>query len=154
MKKSIPYILLLLIIGFAGCQKKKYPEASEANEGIFYAKLLVNGTPVEIDTDKDNYYMYASYSMDSSNVYNLMGQFKQANCTDCRKSLSIQINDGRTSSLNSPVLIDSVLRPKVYKFLSGMLGVGYSVNFAGTFNKPVSSVLWNFGDGSSSTQLN
>lgn len=153
MKRSIPYILLSLLI-FSGCQKKKYPEASEASENIFYAKLLLNGTPVEIDTDKDNYYMYTSYSMDSSNVYNFIGEFKQTNCTNCTKSLRIQINDRKVSSPNSAVQIDSALKVSTYPFLSGMNGIGYSYNFNGAFNKAISSVLWDFGDGSTSALLN
>lgn len=154
MSKQLFYIVPLIIMIVFGCRKKDYPDPVEANESFFYSKMLFNGEPVNVTSGKDGVYMYAAYSIDSSNVYNLTGEFKQAGCNNCPNSLKIQINDSRVSEPNSSIVIDSALQMKNYSFLAGLNDIGYSVDLAGFFNKSAASVLWDFGDGSSSTDLN
>jgi len=155
MKKSIYFILLFGLMLAFGCQKKKYPDPVEAKETSFYARLQVNGIPVEITAGKDRYYMYSSYAMDSSSIYNVIGELKQTSCTNCPNSLRIQINDSKASSPNSSIMIDSVLNPKMYSYLAGSIGIGYSIKFTGSFgNKPIADIRWDFGDGGTSSELN
>lgn len=154
MKKSLYHILLLALLVAFSCQKKKYPKPAEVNDSVFSAKLLVNGQSLEIITGKNDYYMYSSNSMDSSNVVNLIGEYKQVGCSNCPNSLRIQINDSKVSLPTDAIDIDNALRLKDYEFLSGTNDFGYSVNFASSFNKTISSVFWDFGDGTTSTDLN
>ena len=147
MKKGICFIIILSLVAAYSCKKKKYPEAVDAGATIFYSKLLVNGEPLEINAGKNGYYMYSSYLLDSSNVYNFIGEFKQAGCSNCTNSLRIQINDFKFSGANGSIDIDSALMVKSYSFLKGSNDVGYQVDFTGSFNKSVSSLLWDFGDG-------
>lgn len=151
MKKSLYFILTSIVLTTASCEKKKYPEAKESSESTFYAKLLINGQASDIYTGKENYYMYCSYKKDSSDVYNLISEFKSIGCTDCSNSLKIQINDIMPS--NAGVYIDSLLKLKTYSFIAGESQSEYAVNFTSTFNKPSSTVYWDFGDGSTSTEF-
>src|SRR5688500_15955241 len=114
MKKKSYGIIVLVVIAALGCEKKKYPEPSSAGGSVFYTKLMVNGQPFEITTGKDGYYMYSSYTIDTSNVYNLTGEYRQAGCTSCTNSLRVRINDSKVSSPNSSIQIDSTLRVKSY----------------------------------------
>lgn len=153
MKTRLYNIFFLILLTAFSCQKKKYPQPNELTDSVFYARLLVNGQPLDLITGKDDYYMYSSYALDSSNVYNLIGEFKQTNCSNCANRLRIQINDSRVSSAGNSIKIDSALQTGNYGFLAGAAELGYAVNFSGSFNKTYSSVLWNFGDGSTSTAI-
>lgn len=153
MKTRLHYIIIPLLLALAGCEKKKYPTPQPASESVFFTRLMVNGQPLEISTGKDGYYMYASYTMDSSNVYNLVGEYKKTGCSNCTNGLRVQINDAKVSSPNSSIDIGAALQPKRYDFLSGDNDLEYTVKFTGTFNKQISSVLWDFGDGSTSSEL-
>lgn len=136
------------------CTKKKYSEPINTNDSFFYSKMLVDGQPVEMYSGKNDYYMYSYCKRDSNNVYNLVGEFKKLGCTSCNRRLRIQINDYKVSETNSVIEVDSALKVKKYLFLGGANNFGYSVNFSGSFNKPYSSILWDFGDGYTSNELN
>ncbi len=152
MKALKLYILVLLVAGCISCNKKKYPESAVENTSVFYFKGVVNGQPVSLGAGPDNYYMYASYSHDSNNVYNFIGNLTKSNCNNCAYSLKIQINDFKITPAGSgAVKIDSSLMARQYPLATGD---GYSVDFLSFYNKNAASYQWDFGDGQTSNDAN
>jgi hypothetical protein len=153
MRAASYFILTLLLLTY-GCKKKSYPEPVNTVESPFYLKLALDGKPLEINAGKDDYNMFSSISRDSSDVYSLVGEFKQNFCTNCPNSIRIQINDSKETTKADPVNINSVLFTGYYPFLAGNNDVGYSVNFKGISNKAGSSYYWSFGDSTFSYEIN
>lgn len=151
MNKKIWYILLLASVFFFSCRKKNFPENITPGQSDFYFTGNIAGSNVSLKAGIDNYYMHSSYALDSNGLYSFIADLKPSDCSNCKNSLQIRINDFRLSSQNAVTKIDSSLLPKTYP-LSG--GPFYAVKFKSLSNQPASSYLWNFGDNSSSTEAN
>lgn len=149
MKALKYYILLFLIVVGLSCAKKKYPESVVENGSVYNFSATIENTPVTFSAGVNGYYMYSSYQQDSNNVYNFIAALKQADCSDCRNSLQVQINDYETSLPGAATRIDSSLFPHTYGILSGLNN--YDVRFSPSFNKQAASYYWDFGDGTTST---
>ena len=158
MKSFVKYSLFaILFFAVGSCKKKDYPNEPAAPAPVFTFNGNINGTPVSISAGMNNYYMSTNYSTDANGVYAFMGEFKDAGCTTgCTNALKISINDYRpATSLPSPV-IDSSLAPGYYTY-SIPIGDSIKTNvyLQGSLkNGTAQSYLWNFGDGTTSTQQN
>lgn len=146
------YYILLFLISMLSCRKKKYPESIVENDAVYNFAATVGNQQVSLKAGIGGYYMYSLVQQDSNNVYNFIGDLKQENCSDCRNSLRVQINDFKVSLPDVPAKIDSSLFPRTYSILSGLSN--YKVQFQSQFNKPAANYEWTFGDGASSTDAN
>lgn len=155
--KQLKSILFLTVIGtslFVACKKKELPKNIEENDPQFYFSGTVNGTPTTIKAGIDGYYMYSSYQQDANNLYSFIGDLKPVNCTSCPNSISIQINDHRLSNTNGVSGADSAFLLRYYPLMSGNpTPCWYSAQFYPIFNKYSTNYNWNFGDGTTSTQM-
>lgn len=146
------YILLsLFTLLLLSCKKKKYPESVTENNQVFYFSATIDNSPMALSAGSDGYYMYSSYMQNSNGVYTLIADLKQSDCSNCPNSLQIKINDFKVSAINAPIVIDSALTPGQYTISTGPT---YSVQFQSVYNKTALSYLWDFGDGTTSTQAN
>lgn len=117
--KAIYFLSILILLLTVACKKKEYPKPAPVAESEFYFKLLVDGQAQEIVAGKDNYFMFSSIGRDTSNIYSLISEFKQAGCSSCLNSLRFQIHDSKKTAATSSVDVASVLQLKKYKFLAG-----------------------------------
>lgn len=117
--KLYQLLIVFLFCVAAGCKKKEYPVSTTTTDNPFYLKLLVDNKPLEITAGKDNYFMYSSFTLDTSNVYKLYTEFKQAGCSNCTNSLKILINDTAKSSPSNTININSLLQVRNYQFVAG-----------------------------------
>ena len=153
--KNFNYLILLVAFAvIVSCKKKEFPESSSENLPIFNCSMLVNGVAQSYTAGINNYYNYTSFFQDSNNVYGFIGNLKQSNCVSCPNSIQIQINDYKISGSNTSVNIDSALYIGNYPYLYTSNTKSYTVQFQSFYNKTASSYLWNFGDGSTSSQPN
>jgi len=144
-------VLLLFLGGFFFCHKKDYPKPLEVvNPAVYYSKLIIDNTPVVLEAGVNGYYMYSSYKLDSSFVYNYVADLKQSDCSNCTNSIRIQINDYKVSFSGNTSAIDTSLRPDYYPFISGNPQTSYAVKFTSIPDNTL-SYFWDFGDGTTST---
>ncbi|MBA2613163.1 MAG: PKD domain-containing protein [Bacteroidetes bacterium] len=154
MKGQNYYIITFIILLFVSCKKKEYPVSSVEGAPVFNCSMKVNGNPTTFEAGVNNYYMYSSFQQDSNNVYGFVAGLKQANCSNCPNSIQIKINDFKVSALNANSLIDSALIPGNYNYLASNAASYFTAQFQSSYNKPVASYLWNFGDGATSSTFN
>lgn len=150
------YLLLLLLGSFLSCHKKEYPKPLEVvNSAVYYSRLTIDNQPIVLQAGIDGYYMYSSFNIDSNFLYNYVADLKKSDCSNCTKSLKIQINDYAVSLSGSPTSIDSSLRKDLYPLLSGNPNPSYKVQFSSTTdNSSVFRHHWDFGQGMSSEDAN
>ncbi|MBL7910192.1 MAG: PKD domain-containing protein [Bacteroidia bacterium] len=148
--RTFNYIILFSLLIFVSCKKKEYPVSSIEGSPVFNCSMNVNGTPTSFEAGVNNYYMYSSFQQDSNNVYGFMAGLKQTGCSNCPNSIEIQINDFKVRTSNAPTQIDSALIPGNYNYLLSASASYFTAQFQSSYNKPASSYLWNFGDGSTS----
>lgn len=149
--RTLNYILLFSLLIFVSCKKKEYPVSSIEGTPVFNCSMNVNGTPTSFEAGVNNYYMYSSFQQDSNSVYGFMAGLKQTGCSNCPNSIQIQINDCKVRAANAQTQIDSALIPGNYNYLLSTAASYFTAQFQSSYNKPASSYLWNFGDGSTST---
>ncbi len=152
MKLLKHFLIFFLLVGIFSCQKKKYPDSISQNAPVFYATMNVNNVPIKIDAGVNGYRLYSSYvqePIDTNNLYSFISELKPINCSgNCLNSLSIKINDFKSSELNAPVDISSSLRLGGYSYQTPSK---HEVTFQSHYNKIAASYFWDFGDGSTST---
>ncbi|MBL7902574.1 MAG: PKD domain-containing protein [Bacteroidia bacterium] len=144
-------LLLILLVLFSACEKKKYPESLVTNEPEFYAELNGSGSSTLIEAGINNYMLFSSYTQDQKGLYTYVAELRQKNCPSvCPNSIRFEINDSKTSAAGAAADINSAIYPGSYPYVSSE----WVVNFKSRFNKPVSGYFWNFGDGEVSTVAN
>lgn len=148
MKTPILYFALIPIF-ISSCKKKDLPETSQNADPSFYINANINGLPFSVEAGKDNYYMYSSHYLDTSNVYVYKGELKQNNCAGgCGYSFAILINDYKVSQQGSAMYPDSAIRPAKYFFNDG---TPEPLEFEGMFTPLVggtaASYTWTYSDG-------
>jgi PKD repeat protein len=148
MKKN-KYILLVLTLLTLSCRKKDFPVTRTASESDFYFKGTIDGNPVTIKAGKENYYMYAGHTHDSSSLYRFVADLKQGDCVNCKNRLQIVILDYKYTAGTETTRIDSSLHAGSYPLLGSPF---YAVQFRSMSNKQAVSYLWNFGDNTYSNE--
>ncbi len=145
-------VVVLVIAAVWGCKKKKYPDSVTDPETVFYFKGSVDNSPVSFGAGMDDYFMYSSHRLDSNSIYNFIGHLRPISCnSNCANSVYLVIRGTKVSGAGSPSLTDSALVPRLYNFASTPV-TAYQVQFQSIYNKTAASYLWDFGDGSTSTQ--
>ncbi len=144
--------ILLIFIGlFGACEKKKYPESLVINEPEFYVDLKGGTVSGLLEAGINNYWLYSSYSQDQNGLYIYTSELRQKNCASaCPNSIRFEINDSKISAAGAAADINSAIYTGSYPYASSQWQVG----FKSSFNKPVLSYFWDFGDGESSTEAN
>ncbi len=151
-----PSILLLSSMLFLGlsCKKKQYSDTSPAPTYTFNFNGNINNAPINILAGAGNYYLFTDYVLDGNGVYDFTGEFRDKDCnSNCPNSLKISIKDYRINSV-MPTTIDSSLITGYYAFASPAgTASKYAVQFFDSlYNGIAQSYMWDFGDGSTSTQ--
>src|SRR5579863_7203711 len=72
-------IVLFAVSAMTGC-KKNYPVTPPAVVPEFTFNGTVDGQAVSLAAGINNYYMFTSYSLDSTGVYDYTGEFRDKNC--------------------------------------------------------------------------
>jgi len=150
MKKRLS-ILILITLVICSCKKKAFEESVVTPQSDFYFNGMIDGTPVSLKSGVDNYYMYASNTLDSNNVYNFIADLKLKDCNNCTNGLQIKISDFKISAPNEPAQINTSLALKAYPFMGAPI---YIAQFKNSYNQTAASYLWSFGDGTSSGEAN
>lgn len=154
-KHQLFFILTGSIVLFCTCKKKELPKDTEENEPQFYFNGIINGNQIDYKAGVNNYYMYSSFNQTTAGLYQFVAELKPTACTSCNNSIKIEINDHRISNPNGTSGSDSAFSFIYYPVLSGSpLPNKHSAQFYSLFNKFSQNYLWNFGDGTSSTNPN
>jgi PKD repeat protein len=150
MKLFNVIIVCLFFLGIS-CEKKKYPVPLVIeNTSVYFSKLTIDNEPVILEAGVNGYYMYSSYEQDSNSVYGFIAELKKPDCSSC-SSLRIQINSSQPSPPGASPSIEESIQTQAYAFLSGSNNSPYSVQFQAV-NDNTKSYLWDFGDGTSSSE--
>ncbi len=147
------FLFIFIIILFLGCRKDYPAVSSEAS--VFYFNGTVNNTAVKIEAGVNSYYMYSSFTQDSNNVFNFLGELKPANCISCNNKIKFQINDFAYSAPSGNAQINTSLLPAYYsmqEFDSVGSPTEYPVIFSVSSDSTnIAGFTWDFGDGISET---
>ena len=153
--KKLNLLLAIICINLitVSCKKEHVPVTTTGTP-VFYFNGIVNGISTDLNAGINNYYMYSSYTQDSNNVYNFIGNIKQT--TSSLSSIEIMINDYKTSAINSSTNPDSSLKTGSYSYYSvGITDTTYNVQFTSSYtNGTAQTYTWNFGDGATSNSAN
>lgn len=156
--KTFKKIILFVFIGaaFATCKKEELPQSSTIGQPVFSFNGTIDGASKNWQAGVNNYYMYSSFSQNSSGVYAFTGRLQSTSTAN--NSIQISINDYKVSASNASVAghIDSSFSQPLYNYSipGGISDTTYSITFtpriyAGT---PL-SYLYNFGDGTTSNAV-
>lgn len=156
MKTHINGILLgILALVFTACKKDPLPEPMEEESPVFSFAGTVEGNALILEGGKNDYYLFASTEQDLNGLKSFTANFAQPMCTDCPNSLKITFLDYALST-PVPTDTDSSLYVGSYNFASTSGRASrYSIAFTKTnLGPPISGINWNFGDGTTHTDLN
>jgi hypothetical protein len=149
MKLKIIALLSVFLLA-AACQKRKYPnEKIQLEKEEMYSIGYIGTEPVELKIGKDGYYCYSSYKQRADSIYVFEGELKKYDCNPCPRALRVQLSDYRQRLPGSSVPVDSVFGKGNRGFLSGLSKIN-TVKFVSNSNKEVTSLRWDFSDGTSS----
>ncbi len=150
------FILLTVVLFTVTCKKEHIP-APTTTTPVFYFNGTVNGVSTSLNAGVNNYYMYSSYTQDSNQVHNFIGDLKQT--TSSLNSIQIQINDYKVNAANGSTQPDSAFGLVNYSYYSvGVTDTTYNVQFIASYgNGTAQTYTWDFGDsttfvGTSATQ--
>lgn len=159
MKKSIYWVLIMVVAFVSSCRKDDPQPASQTSSSASGNSTFsfignVDGSPIAIHAGTDSYFMSTSYALDNNGVYDFVGNLKAKACASgCGSSLKITIKDYRPlASLQTQ--IDSSIIASYYSYSSPSgTASQYSNLFVGGLNNGRSqSYTWDFGDGTTATQ--
>lgn len=133
-----------------GCRKEE--PVSITGNPVFYVDGTLNGSPLQISAGVNNYYMYSSYSSDSSNVHVFTGDLRtDGSSTLSPLSLKVSLRDYATHGIQ-PNNIDSALYPGAFGFVPPGTVASNSIAFTSVpQGDSVLSYSWSFGDNATST---
>lgn len=147
LRFSLPILFIILI--FAACKKKDYPESQVLNAPAFYADLQFESSTLSLEAGKNNYRLYSSYNQDSAGLYRYVSELKNESCTaNCPNSLRVEFMDSQLKPPGASSDINLLIKPGTFDYASR----SWRVSFESSFNKPAASYSWDFGDGTVSNQ--
>lgn len=149
--------LLFVLIAWlfvSGCKKKEPVPPDMEETPVFYCNATLNNFPYTMQAGVNDYYMFSSFYYDSlPTLYSFRGELSALNCVNCPK-ITFDIRDNAFVTIGNNSNIDSLI-PGEYKYWA--INKGYDTTISINFHsKPihldsVASVLWDFGDGTTST---
>jgi len=153
--KSLRIFLMSLSVGLfiISCQKEHITTTNTTvGNPVFYFNGTVGSNNVSLQAGKSNYYMYSSYSQNSTGVYSFIGNLKEFGCSsNCVSSIEFIINNYRTrpSGAAETYLADSALSTNSYNYASpGGTSTKYAATFYPTLGSTPLNYTLTFGDGS------
>lgn len=153
--RAIAAVLLACLLTLANCKRSEEPFNDKKEEPVFSIKGTASGQPVQMVAGVDSYYLYTSYTFDSSvDAFSFSGNLKRTGCSTCNQSIKITIYDSLTNSGSDPVNIQLALRAKNYNYHGPQQVVSktYKYNFKPEIEGYVNpSYKWIFGPGDSSS---
>jgi PKD repeat protein len=123
---------------------------------VFRFGGTLDSTSLFIFAGLNNYYMFSSYELDGNDVFNFSGEFKKTDCSDCRNTLKISFANYKADAVPSTAVASASFPISYLPFaVPGGTPSAFSVDFIPlTTGGQPQSFLWDFGDGSTSTQSN
>lgn len=124
---------------------------------LFYAKGNLEGTSLNIEAGKDEYYMSSSYRKDDLNVWAFQGNFIRPSCNDCGEELLIEISNNERLDPGQNPNIAEALKVGAYTYRNqNTVSDIYVVDFLSenTGNSGLEAANWDFGDGGLSAEMN
>lgn len=145
--------IMMLSFLLTTCAKKDDPVLQNGTP-VFSITGMINNTAVEYIAGQNSFYMDADYRSDSLQVYGFMGTMKKT-CTGCKESLRVIIRNYQSGSAaidpSQAFYNGSYLYTPASNAINKSLLLTLSAAPSG--NGTVTH-LWDFGDGTFSTQAN
>jgi chitodextrinase len=118
---------------------------------VYFVRGEVNGRTVNLEAGINSYYMFTEYARDTASAMQFRGSLRQRDCPNgCEETFEVSLRDYQK---NGAVFVpDSVLKKGMRPFFESDQFIW--VQYISIFNKQVASVHWDFGDGSTSANLN
>ena len=154
MKRLLIICISCFLIQVLSCKKNEPETPNDEVNPVFFVNGIINGSSVNIQAGIDDYYMYSSNSVNTSNLHSFTGTLKKVNCSNCNQ-LSIQLNDNRMGVTVSSTHLDSLLNEGMHYHFDSLSTIGYFLfNAQPEQNATPSSYFWDFGDSTTSTEKN
>lgn len=150
--------ILSVVFAMTACTKKTLPTPPDGNTPTFYFHGVIGEDTMHWQAGENDFFMHTDYFKDAQQLWVMRGQLGPSNCADCAPSLSIELRDIALSNDSSLVMdfpaqfmnsdwpgfnIDTVRHEEDVEVFT----------FFPLTQQPITQVLWNFGDGSTSTEL-
>ncbi|MEM6803893.1 MAG: PKD domain-containing protein [Bacteroidota bacterium] len=150
------FILVLIGAFFMACEETPLPEEMQGDV-VFYAEGSIGEKDLKIEAGIDDYYMASSHKKNDRGLILFQGEFDRPSCSDCGEKLLIEISNNKILGDGEAVDIDTALAEKEYAFssqtsVSDIYVVDFQAENSGS--SPIDSSNWDFGDGSSSNDIN
>lgn len=141
---------------FIACEETPLPEEMQG-EVIFYAEGNIGEKALKIEAGIEDYYMASRHTKKDRGLIFFQGELERPACSDCGENLLIEISNNKILGDGESVDIASALAEKEYSFISqSSVSDIYVVDFQAenSGSSPMDSTNWDFGDGSSSSEIN
>ncbi|MCG3166100.1 MAG: hypothetical protein POELPBGB_01876 [Bacteroidia bacterium] len=147
-------LCLCASVVITSCNKPEDPDPTDTTP-VFFINGQLDNDDMVISAGVNNYYMFSSYLLDTSDVFRFEGKFQLADCnSSCPQTLSISFANNVADN-NPGSAITAASFPLTYLSYSVPGGAlsAYSVEFTPlTTGGQPQSFLWDFGDGNISTE--
>lgn len=151
MKNKFKLVALFLVLLY-GCAKKPYPDSVSSNDPQYLVTAEIGNEQVKLAAGVDGYYLYSDLKVDAVNVNVVSGEYRATACNNC-VALKVEVRDYKATSSDA-MNTDSLFKHGVRAYITDATTKVYPVSFQSTYNKAAKNYLWDFGDGSTSNEIN
>lgn len=150
--RSVLFISSLLMLLVSSCKKEEISE-SYVGPTKFYLKGVFGESELLFEAGKDDYYMFSrKINGDSLFPSQFVSNLRGLNTMGVNGEIEVLIRNSKNYSTQPGDLIN-LLDSSKFEYYYGDNAEHALMNFLPQYSSPVSSVSWNFGDGSTSSEI-
>ena len=151
-----PFIvgLICALLLWVGCKEKEIPEET-MGDPVFWLEGSFDGSQERLTAGENGYYMFTDHSLDNQDRYLFEGTLADANCQTCPKNLRIRFRSSDVSVPGVDPDVEEILHLGEFPYLISEALDQFRVGFS-SFSRGDGAldIKWDFGDGTTSSEIN